>query len=272
MSKYRKVKTKLCGVEETTLLTLGARALDAKKPHPLLNDTWAVEALDQIHFTPVDHEGFNISIVLRARLMDVWTAQFLDANPAATVIHLGCGLDARALRLSWGPRVRWYDVDLPEVVELRRQVVTNPMGDYHLLAASATEGKWLEDIPTDRPALIIMEGLLPYFEEKDIEQLIQRLCNHFKSGRLVFDTVGKLFVRLQNVHGPISGTGAIAKFGMDDAHVIEKMHPSLKLRDVLQIWELPGLELVPWIIRLFMYIYSWLPGFRTYLSYQTYDF
>jgi hypothetical protein len=36
-------------------------------------------------------------------------ARRLRANPVATVLHLGCGLDSRVFRIDPPPTVRWFD-------------------------------------------------------------------------------------------------------------------------------------------------------------------
>ncbi|MGK5558782.1 class I SAM-dependent methyltransferase [Actinomadura kijaniata] len=58
-------------------------------------------------------------MALRARRLDDWCAAFLGRHPDAVVLHLGCGLDSRVFRLDPGPSVSWFDVDLPNVVDLR---------------------------------------------------------------------------------------------------------------------------------------------------------
>ena len=54
------------------------------------------------------------------------------------MLHLGCGLDARSFRLDPGPGVEWYDVDYPDVADLREKLY--PTRDhYHVIAASVTD-------------------------------------------------------------------------------------------------------------------------------------
>jgi O-methyltransferase involved in polyketide biosynthesis len=50
------------------------------------------------------------------------TQAFLARVPAAVVVHIGCGLDTRFERVDNG-QVEWYGLDLPEVIELRRQLI-----------------------------------------------------------------------------------------------------------------------------------------------------
>jgi O-methyltransferase involved in polyketide biosynthesis len=62
--------------------------------------------------------GAAISLPVRAKHLDGWTREFLAAHPRSTVLHLGCGLDTRVYRVDPPAGARWYDVDLPAVIEL----------------------------------------------------------------------------------------------------------------------------------------------------------
>src|SRR5262245_37426911 len=110
--------------KETLLPTLYGKALDSRTQHPILGDTFADEVVQRLDY---DFEklklprGAGISLPVRAKHLDGWTREFLAANPSQTVLHLGCGLDSRVLRIDPAATVRWYDVDHPEVIELRRR-------------------------------------------------------------------------------------------------------------------------------------------------------
>jgi methyltransferase (TIGR00027 family) len=273
-----KTKVALSGVSETMLVTLTSRAEDARQASPVLGDTWAAAVLDQLDYARPQTQGdrsFFATVLLRARLLDAWTAEFLNANPEATVLHLGCGLDSRALRLAWGPRVRWIDVDMPEVVALRQKLLPNPAqssGDYRLVPSSVTESSWLEDVPDDRPTVVVMEGLLPYLDRAEARRLVQRICERFPTGQIMFDIVGNTYLRLQSFNRAIKRTGATMHFALDDERELESVHPKLKVRDALRVWQLPGREIFPWYLRILLWVWIWLPGFRTMNSYFRYEF
>ena len=78
---------------------------------------------------------------------------------SSTVLHLGCGLDSRVFRIDPPATVRWYDVDLPDVIDLRRRLYPE-RHDYELIATSVTDLRWLDGIPADRPVLVVAEGLV----------------------------------------------------------------------------------------------------------------
>lgn len=67
-----------------------------------------------------------------------------------TVINIACGLDTRVYRLKTPPSVRWYNLDLPETIEvLRRFLKENEQ--ISMIAKSAMDESWAAEIE-DRPA------------------------------------------------------------------------------------------------------------------------
>lgn len=80
----------------------------------------------------VDEED-RVGIVLRTREFDRYARDFLTRHPVAVVVHIGCGLDCRFERVDNGT-VAWYDLDLPEVIALRRKLIGDEGARYHLLS------------------------------------------------------------------------------------------------------------------------------------------
>ncbi|MDO8873008.1 MAG: class I SAM-dependent methyltransferase [Methanoregula sp.] len=125
---------------------------------------------------------------MRAKQLDQWTREFLTANPDSTVLNLGCGLDSRILRIDPPASVRWYDIDLPDVIELRRQLYP-VRHDYVMIGSSVTEPGWLDGIPADRPVLVVAEGLLQYLSEKDVTALFCRITEKFPKGQFILTPI-----------------------------------------------------------------------------------
>ncbi|MGP3999547.1 class I SAM-dependent methyltransferase [Streptomyces sp. 8N706] len=59
-----------------------------------------------------------VGATLRTLLFDHWVRDFLRRHPDGTVVELGTGLNTRYERVADG-RAHWFDVDLPDVIELR---------------------------------------------------------------------------------------------------------------------------------------------------------
>lgn len=237
-------KVDLTGVEATMLVTVFLRALDAKETKPILGDRFAVEAVDRIEYdwTKIDKPHLTrnrFGIALRAKQVDEWTADFVRRNPDATVLQLACGLDSRAFRLDLPSGVRWFDVDLPAVIDVRRKLYTDGDG-YRMIAASVTDDVWLDEIPADKPALIIAEGVLLYLPETEVRQVLRRLTDHFRTGELIFDGVAVWVATVtQLLKKYLSRWYVHPEFltATRDSSDIQRWNPRLRYRDHVAIYE-----------------------------------
>jgi methyltransferase (TIGR00027 family) len=216
-------------VEWTNLCTLYLRAYESRSPAPILGDDAAADAVDRIEYDwarmrrAMRPESNQYMVTMRAKRLDDWGTDFLRRRPNAVVLHLGCGMDTRAFRLRSPGTVQWFDVDQPDVIALRRKLYDDRDG-YRMIGSSVTDEAWLDEIPTDRPALLVAEGLLMYLTEPEVRTLLQRLTDRFGSGELVFDTVSPMGPRLSKVL-----TKGITKWGIRDAREIEHWNPRLHL-------------------------------------------
>jgi O-methyltransferase involved in polyketide biosynthesis len=247
-----KLHVDLSGAPQTMLATFYAKALDAGLPDPILGDRFAKEIVDRIDY---DWKRTSItaanspSVTTRSAHFDDWTRQFLASRPKAsksTVLHLGCGLDSRVFRIDPGPDVEWYDVDYPEVADLRRQLY--PARDhYHLISASVTDPAWFADIPRDRPILMVGEGLTMYLTEADGVALLRRVVEHAPSGELQFDAFNTLGIKSQWMNPVVRRSGATLHWGIDGPD------------DVLD--KVPGTRLLAWVSAIESDTFKQLPGY-----------
>ena len=212
-------------VEKTLLWTVYIKVLDFRNDPPLLGDVWAVDVFDHLEF---DRRilwgvgGDRNLVLLRARRIDDRARRWIAENPGGTVLHLACGLDARALRLGAPAGGRWFDLDLPNVVELRQGLLPEPEG-YRLLSGSVTEPDWSARIPSDAPVLVIAEGLIEYLSPDRTRRLLDRLDVHYPlGGEIIFDTVPGWVSVAARAHG-------VPMFGMNDPRTPERWNPGLRL-------------------------------------------
>lgn len=210
----------------TLLGTLYLRAYESRSPHSILRDHYAAEALERIEYDEpalarrLRPKTNQFLVAMRGKQLDTWTTAFLDRHPDATVLQLGCGLDSRALRLKPPPTVRWYDLDLPDVIAVRRRLFEESDG-HQMIAASVTDAGWLNELPKDRPTLVIAEGLFPYLHTEDVRALLQRLTDHFATGELLFDSLAHWMTRFIKVF----------VFSFRDGHELERWNPRLQLEE-----------------------------------------
>jgi O-methyltransferase involved in polyketide biosynthesis len=205
----------LSDVSETSLITLYLRAMESQRPDALIKDEKAVELVarmsydfDRIRQIPLS-EANKIVIILRNREFDRYARDFLTRHPQAVVVHIGCGLDSRLERVD-NDQVKWYDLDLPDVIELRRKFIGDEGERYHLLGCSVFDNIWLDTVSAhhQRPFLFLAEGVFMYFEGAQVKSLVLTLRDHFPGAELVFDAFSPLHVRWSKLQLSLTKVGA----------------------------------------------------------------
>lgn len=196
------IKPNLNGVAETLLLPLYIRARESRRPDAIVKDQAVVDLIEHLDYDfsryKFDKED-EVAIILRNRQFDRYTQDFLTRCPNPVVVHLGCGLDSRFERVDNG-LLEWYDLDLPEVIELRRQLLGGERPRCHSLGCSMFEPAWQEALGElkPRPFLFLAEGVFMYFPESQIKQFVLSLRQRFPGAELVFDGFSALIVWANN--------------------------------------------------------------------------
>lgn len=224
---------------KTLLVSLHAKALDSASARPVLDDRSAAAVADRLDYDYTQlrvRTDDAIAVVIRAKQLDDWTAQFLAAHPDATVLHLGCGLDRRADRVERPAGSSWIDVDFPDVVELAERLYPRREG-HRYVGASVTDPGWLDDVPAEGPVLVVAEGLTMLLTEDEVRSLVERITARFDSGEFIFDVYNTTAIRSMNRHQTIRATGADLRWGVDDINDVTAWAPGLKLE---QEWFIVG--------------------------------
>ena len=251
-------KIRLTPEKETMLGTLYGRALESRSPTPLLRDEHAERAVSMIDydFTKLGVSAMVVtSVALRARQFDRWTAAYLAQHPDAVVLHLGCGLDSRVYRVDPPPTVSWFDVDYPDVIELRQRLYP-ARESYQMIGSSVLGPGWLENVPRDRPAITVAEGLSMYLPKPEGMPLFARLVTHFGTGELAFDCFSRFAVRFGKLNPVVRRTGAKLEWGIDDPRELERSIPGLRLVEALRAYDLtgPALDRLPTAYRVSLWL------------------
>jgi len=224
--------------KETMLMTLSGRAIQNQWQDPILRDPWAEEAMRHIDYDMSEHYqgvgswsmwkdiGCTI-IATRAATFDLLTNRYLADHPQASVLHVGCGMDSRVFRVDPPASVQWFDVDYPDVIDLRRQLFPERVAAYHLVGAQLDDLHWLDEVPRDRPGLLIAEGVLHYLSETEVKALLNAVAAHFPGGQMIFDICNSFIVKRAGSN--VGGTGATYKWGLDDPQDIKQLEPKLEL-------------------------------------------
>jgi O-methyltransferase involved in polyketide biosynthesis len=182
----------LDAVPETLLWNLYHRAAEARRPDTVLRDPRAVELVERIDFPFERRFGPAAPVLaqwqaLRAACFDREVRRFLTHHPGGTVAALGAGLETRFWRVDQGT-VRWVCVDLPETIALRRELLPSDPR-VRLIACSATDERWLDEVDTAAPVLVTAQGLLMYLTRAEVHRLLATCAARIRAGGVVFDAV-----------------------------------------------------------------------------------
>jgi O-methyltransferase involved in polyketide biosynthesis len=228
-----KISPALYGVAETLLIPLYIRSKETRRADAMLKDETAVEMVSNIDydFSRIKLQGHDVlGLILRVREFDRFARDFLVTHPDGVIVHIGCGLDTRFERVDNG-NVEWFDLDLPEVIALRRKLIRSDGGRYHMLDCSVFDPAWMEAVGAHRPRpfLFIAEGVIPYFEVERVKSLVQKLHTTFPGADLVFDAHTAWVMRADNLQLVLSGVKARLRFGLKHGRDVEAWGPGIRM-------------------------------------------
>ena len=244
----------LTPLEDSLWLTLCCRALDNRSPRPILRDEMADRIVRAADY---DYERLNIgtnlllNATLRAKKMDQVVSAYLTRHPDAVGLDLGAGLDTRRERLAPPDTVDWYDVDFPAVITARSELI--PQRPHaHVIGADVTGKDWLDTVPSDRPVIIVADGLMGFLSQDELMGLLDRLVSHFPSGELVFNSYTKFAVFAARHSRGTRSVADLIKFpGVDDPRDFERWNPKLQLIKEILISREPEVAQFPKALRLY---------------------
>ncbi len=175
-----------------------------------------------------------IYMAMRALQYDEIAEEFAKNNPESIVIHLACGLDGRINRVKVKVKM-WYDLDFPEVIQLRRKYYSEN-GHYTMLSSSVTDFGWLEKIDySGENVLIIAEGLSMYLSENDMKGLTENFRKKFRKCTFVFDAYSPFAAKMSKYKNPINAVNARIDFAMDNPKILENENVKCTLNsDIIQ--------------------------------------
>ena len=206
---------------KTLFIPLYGKALMSKEDFIIDAHAERILELYPEKFKDVDtSRKLAVYMAMRAMQYDEIAHDFIIKNPFSVVIHLGCGLDSRKTRINCKP-IMWYDIDFPEVIELRKEYFTES-GNYTMISSSVTDFGWLDKIDhKGNPVLVIAEGLSMYLSENDMKKLIENFRKHFTKTTFVFDAYSPFAAKMSKYKNPINAVDAKIDFAMDNPAILE---------------------------------------------------
>jgi methyltransferase (TIGR00027 family) len=166
----------------TARMMAAMRARETSREDRLFNDPFAEQLAGEEAFQRVDLQLTSQDqayVAVRTRFFD----DFLTSSQIGQVVLLASGLDTRAYRFPWTPEVEVYELDHPEVLTYKADLLKNttPSCKHHLIAADLTQ-PWEEKLlsagysPTS-PSVWLIEGLLMYLSEVQVHNLLESVSH-----------------------------------------------------------------------------------------------
>jgi O-methyltransferase involved in polyketide biosynthesis len=241
-------------LEDSLWLTLCCRALDYRTPHPVLGDAMADQIVRTVDY---DYKRLNIgtnlrlNATIRAKKMDEVASAYLTRHPDAIGLDLGAGLDTRRQRLAPPDTVDWYDVDFPVVATARSELIPE-RPHAHVIGADVTDKGWLDGVPSDRPAIIVADGLMGFLSQDELMGLWDQLLDHFPTGEMVFNSYTKFAVFAAKHSRGTQSVADLIKFpGVDDPRDFERWNPKFQFVKEILISREPEVAAFPTALRLY---------------------
>lgn len=150
---------------------------------------------------------------IRSAVFDEWTREQLGKRTESVVLHVGCGLDSRILRVGASDTI-WYDVDFADVVAERKKYFAETC-NYKMLAGDVRTCDFLASIPHHKTAVVVMEGVSMYLTTDQMQMFANNLCNHFEEVLLLADCYTVFGAKMSNHKNPINDVGVTEVFGID---------------------------------------------------------
>lgn len=214
-------------VSDTARWVAVFRAIESERPDAVFRDPFARrlagERGEQIA-AAIPFSGRHLwSWTARTWLIDQFILQEVRQG-ADLVINLAAGLDARPYRMELPPSLQWVEVDLPEIVSYKEEV----LGEEKPVCALERVRLDLSDVDARRElfarlgarvrkAMIVTEGLLIYLAEAEVASLASDLAAAPSFQRWATDLSSPALVRaLRRKMGPQLGRGAAFKFSPDE--------------------------------------------------------
>jgi methyltransferase (TIGR00027 family) len=215
-------------VANTGLLVAAIRARETARDDALFRDPFAAKLAGATGEAQLEaalaHSGeqSTVQIVVRTRF---WDEELLRAaQTARQVVIVAAGMDARAYRLDWPAGTVLFEVDQPEVIAQKAQLLAGDQPRCRRHAVGVDLRDWSAAIGAAgfdpaQPTVWLMEGLLQYLDEQAVRTLFDRVDALSSPGStLLYEVVGQVLLEspfLAPLLESMAETGSPWLFGTD---------------------------------------------------------
>lgn len=222
-------------VADTLFIPLYMRCRESRRGNGIIHDPDACRIVEAVDYDFSNYDKAcrsQVGTCIRVRYFDNITRSFIRKHENPVIVCLGCGLDNRFGRVG-GDKGVFYNLDLPEVMEVREQLL--PAGERNISLHESMFGEsWAEALREKHPDsdfLVLAEGVFLYFTEEAIRPVIERIAQTLAPGELLFDACTSLGCKMSSKHDTVKYTNASFNWPLNDDRLPEEWAPNLRLRE-----------------------------------------
>lgn len=258
-------------VAGTGLLVAAIRARETQRDDGLFSDPFAERLAGQagreMLEAALEHSGEQsmLQIIVRTRF---WDDELSEATRTVhQVVILAAGMDARAYRLEWPAGTALFEVDQPQVIAQKADLLADHQPRCHRTAVGIDlRDDWPEALGAAGfdpavPSVWLMEGLLQYLDEDAVRTLFDRIDALSATGSvLLYEVVGQTLLEspfMAPLLESMAAQGSPWLFGTDTpGQLAERLGWAAQVLDVAEVgnrsqrWFAPAVPLeVPGVPR-----------------------
>jgi methyltransferase (TIGR00027 family) len=211
-------------ISDTAIWAASYRARETERPDALFRDSFARRLVgergDHIAAALKSQKRHSWAWVMRTVLYDRLITEQI-AGGVDLVVNLAAGLDARPYRMALPESLRWVEVDLPDLLDYKEEVLRGekPACSLERVRLDLADEAARRDLfqrqgGQARKALVISEGLLIYLTAEEVASLAEDLARPpaFRFWALDIASPGLLRLLQREVGASLDAAGAHLKF------------------------------------------------------------
>jgi len=195
-------------LEATAFWTASVRARESAREDHLFEDPWAAALAGNAGAEWIEQRSADsvIPITIRTKYFDDFLQRIVQQSDIQQIVLVAAGLDTRAFRLGWKEGTRLFELDQPEVMKYKEEVLSasgaQPRCERRVVGKDLTEA-WEEALVANgfdpqEPSCWLMEGFTFYLPSETIQQLIDQVTSLAARGSwLGFDCINNAVLTSQ---------------------------------------------------------------------------
>ena len=232
----RQTEPLIRNISDTALWAAAYRARETDRPDAVFRDPFARRLAgtrgEQILESMPASKRQAWAWVARTYLFDQFITEQV-AQGVDMVVNLAAGVDARPYRLKLPSSLKWVEVDLPDILHEKQEILR----DERPVCSLEYVGLDLSDEPARRAlfsrlgrqaerVLILCEGILIYLTAEQVGSLADDLAGPSSFQRWVFELAspGLLKLLTRNLQQPLEKADAPLKFGPKEGPLFFSPH------------------------------------------------